>query len=225
MAERLRALVAADPAAGYRVLHGRLREEPGLAQVSLKKVQVMLKQIREHQEGAAPPRAGPGENIWTAAGDGDVARVEELLELEGFKPTSPDENGYTPVHAAASWGRTDMLRLLLRRAAAAGREAATAAANVPDSDGDTPLHHVAGAEELEPAVLREVLDVLLEHGARPGRQNGDGRTCLEVCAEEVFDDEREPDADPPAVNLEFVKAMAERGFEIENLEGAEAMEH
>lgn len=53
-----------------------------LLQAPLKKVQTMLQQVRE-QTAAPPQRAGLGENIWTAAGDGDVARVEELMTLEG----------------------------------------------------------------------------------------------------------------------------------------------
>ena len=52
------------------------------------------------------------------------------MQLEGFTPTSPDENGYTPIHAAAAWGRVEMLGALLVRSADAG------GANVRDEDYD-----------------------------------------------------------------------------------------
>ena len=114
--------------------------------------------------------AGPGENIWTAASDGDASRVEELITLEGFTPASPDENGYTPVHAAAAWGHVELLRALLARD--------TGSVNVRDEDGDTPLHHVAGADELGD-LTRSVLELLLEHRADPSLQNKEGKTCLD----------------------------------------------
>merc|ERR1712046_440860 len=130
----------------------------------------------------APARqAGPGENIWTAASDGDMARVDELMECEGLTPTSPDEHGYTPVHAAASWGRVELLQLLLQRD--------PASANVTDVDGDTPLHHVAGASELEAEDLRAVVELLLAHGANPKLINSEGRTCLDTCGEKVLEAE------------------------------------
>ncbi|KNZ45476.1 hypothetical protein VP01_807g6 [Puccinia sorghi] len=75
-------------------------------------------------------------NIWVAAGDGDLDRVKvsisqrqtkETLDqarnwsklgfffhvmLTGLSPTIADENSYTPLHAAASWGRLEVLRYL-----------------------------------------------------------------------------------------------------------------
>jgi len=89
-----------------------------------------------------------------------------LLELGGFRPTSEDENGYTPIHAAASWGRVDLLRLLLERVASTGAEAATAAANIGDEDGDTPLPLASGAGNSP--VLRPLL-LGLRFLARPQR--------------------------------------------------------
>ncbi|CAE7823201.1 unnamed protein product, partial [Symbiodinium sp. CCMP2456] len=85
----------------------------------------------------------------------------ELITLSGFSPGSQDENGYTPVMAAASWGHVDLLRILLQRDASA--------VNVADSDGDTPLHHVAQAIELEADQVRPVLELLLTHGADVNR--------------------------------------------------------
>merc|ERR1712232_940502 len=144
-----------------------------------------------------------GENLWTAASDGDMARVEELMTCEGFTPTSAGENGYTPIHAAASWGRIDLLRALLQKD--------PTGVNVRDSDGDTPLHHVASASELTKTETRSIVELLLAHGADPKLENTEGRTCLDTCGEKVLDaDDDEPppqDEDELDINLEFVKVM------------------
>lgn len=215
---RVREFAAADANLGYRSLHTKLKDEAGLEQVSLKKVQKLLTQVRQEQslEAAAAPaapakgKASPGENIWTACSDGDIARAEELMDLEGFTPVSADENGYTPIHAAASWGRVELLKLLFARL---GANTATGA-NIQDTDGDTPLHHLANADELEPDVLREVMDVLLAAGADPKLQNHEAKTCLETCGDDVMEDEEE-ETMAGSINMEFVKAMAERGHKLE----------
>mmetsp|Transcript_10565 Transcript_10565/g.17274 ORF Transcript_10565/g.17274 Transcript_10565/m.17274 type:complete len:214 (+) Transcript_10565:67-708(+) len=205
--ERLREMVAQDPSQGYRALHAKLKEEEGFKDISLKKVQVALAHVKE---GLQQRRASPGENVWTAASDGDMARVEELMICEGFTPTSPDENGYTPIHAAASWGRVELLRALLQRD--------PAGANIKDQDGDTPLHHVAMATELAPEETRSVVELLLAHGANPKLQNAESRTCLDTCGEKVLDmdeDEEPPPDQEVEINLEFVKVMADNGHVLE----------
>lgn len=208
--ERVRTLLAEDPSVGYRALHARLKEEPDFQQVALKKVQTALQQVRgEGVESAPPASAGPGENLWSAASDGDIARVEALMAIEGFTPMSPDENGYTPIHAAAAWGREELLRLLLARDGAS--------ANVLDNDGDTPLHHVASASELEEDIVRPIVGLLLAHRADIEMQNQEGKTCLDVCGEGVLDreeDEEEAPKETAEVNLTFVKILAEHGYKV-----------
>lgn len=207
---RIRALLAQDASLGYRAVHGLLKQEPEFQEVSLKKVQTAIQQLRSDQEQqqASKPRAGPGENLWTAAGDGDIARVDELMALEGFTPSSQDENGYTPVMAAASWGHAELLKLLLERDAGS--------VNVADTDGDTPLHHVAQAEELEEEQLRPVLQLLLAHKANPNLQNKEGKTCLELCGRAVLEEEEmETEDDAPALNMNFIKIMDEHGVKLE----------
>lgn len=71
-------------------------------------------------------------NIWVAAADNQVKIVEEYLNSGNFTPNSKDPNGYTPIHAAASYGHIGLLQTLISR----GGDI-----NIQDSDGDTPLHH------------------------------------------------------------------------------------
>lgn len=219
---RLRELTNANPSMGYRALHAKLKEEPQFQDVGLKKVQTALQQLRAEPQnqpqsqgggyggggcaevamaGEVARKASPGENIWTAASDGDIERVEELMSVEGFTPTSPDENGYTPIHAAASWARVDLLEKLLQRDGSA--------ANVADSDGDTPLHHVAGNSDLEAEDLRAVVEILLSHGASPEVKNNEGKNPLESCGEPQ---EVAGEIDFSDMNIEFLKLMAEKGF-------------
>ena len=113
-------------------------------------------------------------NIWTAASDGEAARVFELIDSGECTPISPDENGYTPIHAAASWGHAELLRDLLDRC--------PEGINVADSDGDTALHHVAGAEELGDRV-DAILQLLLQRSGDLAIKNAEGKTPLDVAQE------------------------------------------
>lgn len=133
------------------------------------------------------PEASGDKNIWVAASDGDQAAVQALIKNHGFSPRDGDENGYTPVMAAASWGHLDLLKYLL--------ELDRDAVNQGDSDGDQPLHHLADATDLPPEALPAVLQALLEAGAQPGATNDEGKTPVDTAKE----------SDPP--NLEFLRAL------------------
>lgn len=71
-------------------------------------------------------------NIWVAAADNQVKIVEDYLDSGNFTANSKDPNGYTPIHAAASYGHIGLLQTLINR----GGDI-----NIQDNDGDTPLHH------------------------------------------------------------------------------------
>ncbi|KAI0671613.1 ankyrin [Trametes maxima] len=105
-------------------------------------------------------------NIWVAAGDGDLERVRELIEVHSLSPNVPDPNTYTPMHAAASYGHLDILEYLISR----GGDV-----NVTDNDGDTPLYVV---ESIETARW------LVEHGATVNRQNDEGLSPAQYLEED-----------------------------------------
>ncbi|TRM65124.1 ankyrin repeat-containing domain protein [Schizophyllum amplum] len=108
--------------------------------------------------------ARPPKNIWVAAGDGDLERVQVTLS-----PNIPDENTYTPMHAAASYGQLQVLEYLISR----GGDV-----NVIDSDGDTPLYTV---EDVATAQF------LVDHGATVARTNHEGISPIDHLRED-FDD-------------------------------------
>lgn len=95
-------------------------------------------------------------NIWIAAGDGDLLRVQELVEQQSISPNAPDPFTYTPMHAAASYGQHQVLSYLVSK----GGDV-----NVTDEDGDTPLYTVENVETAQ---------WLISHGAITDRRNNEG---------------------------------------------------
>ncbi|RDX42124.1 ankyrin [Lentinus brumalis] len=109
-------------------------------------------------------------NIWVAAGDGDIERVRELIEVHSISPNVPDPNTYTPMHAAASYGHLDVLEYLISRGGNV---------NVTDEDGDTPLYVVENVRTAQ---------FLVEHGAVVNRQNAEGISPAQHLEDEEFPD-------------------------------------
>ena len=96
-------------------------------------------------------------NVWTAASDGDLATVKRCIESGAHAPHTPDAQGYTCLHAAASYGHHELLQYLIARPGVN--------LNCGDEDGDTPLHVVEDVESCR---------MLLAAGADASVRNGDG---------------------------------------------------
>ncbi|TYJ57199.1 hypothetical protein B9479_002114 [Cryptococcus floricola] len=108
-----------------------------------------------------------GKNLWVAASDGDLERVQYLIENEGCTPNDKDSNSYTPMHAAASYAHIPLLTYLLT---SGGNP------NITDDDNETPLFVV---ESLE------VAQFLVGNGADPAWKNSEGATAGEQLEEEA----------------------------------------
>ncbi|KAJ3114871.1 hypothetical protein HDU96_001532 [Phlyctochytrium bullatum] len=108
-------------------------------------------------------------NIWIAASDGDLDTVKAFVEA-GIHPNTKDENGYTAIHAAASYGHIGLLEYLL----ANGGDP-----NVTDNDGDTPLFF---------SEIASIANCLLQHGADATIRNHDGYLAIETASEEERDE-------------------------------------
>lgn len=107
-------------------------------------------------------------NIWVAASDNQITVVEDYINSGKYTPDSKDPNGYTPIHAAASYGHIDLLKLLISK----GGDI-----NIQDNDGDTPLHH---CEDLNTATF-----IINDLKADWKITNQDGQTALDVKEEEA----------------------------------------
>lgn len=106
-------------------------------------------------------------NIWVAAADNNKDVVLCHLDSGNFNPNSKDPNGYTPIHAAASYGHIDLLKLLIER----GGDI-----NIQDREGDTALHHI---EDL--AVAKLMVEQL---NADFKIRNHEGQTAAQYFEEE-----------------------------------------
>jgi ankyrin repeat protein len=71
-------------------------------------------------------------SICEAAEEGDINKVELILEENPRLLNSKDENGATPLHVAAAKGHRNIAELFLARGAKL---------NAKDHEGCTPLHH------------------------------------------------------------------------------------
>ncbi|KAG2206579.1 hypothetical protein INT46_002834 [Mucor plumbeus] len=109
------------------------------------------------------------DNLWVAAGDGQIDRVRELLE-SGIAVDGHDQFGYTAMHAAVSYNQIEMVKLLIEKGANV---------NIEDFEKDTPLYV---AENVEMAQL------LLDNGADPKHTNEEGITPALTALEEGWED-------------------------------------
>ncbi|KAK6363657.1 hypothetical protein TWF730_001078 [Orbilia blumenaviensis] len=107
-------------------------------------------------------------NIWIAASDGNTSQVLSYLSTNPSLVNAKDENGYTPIHAAASYGHLDLLRDLIRNH---GGDV-----NLRDDDGDTPLF-TAETVEVAKCLVEEL-------GADWEAKNDSGLTAAEAISED-----------------------------------------
>ncbi|CDO52659.1 hypothetical protein DV451_004438 [Geotrichum candidum] len=111
-------------------------------------------------------------NIWIAASDNDIDYVKSVIESGQHSPNDKDNNGYTPIHAAASYGHIELLKYLISKGGNI---------NVTDEDGDTPLHSVEDAD---------VARILVEEFKADWKlKNSEGQTPLQKFEEEEDEDE------------------------------------
>jgi uncharacterized protein len=143
-------------------------------------------------------------DIFLAAALGAAERVSALLNEEPELIVSYSEDGWTPLHLAAFFGRLDVARLLLRRHADVHLRSRSAEGNTPlhaavagkqpplvdlllehgadvdaaDSLGWTPLNHTAHEG------VASIVESLLRHGADPSIPSDDGGTPAETAVSE-----------------------------------------
>ncbi|XP_011867983.1 PREDICTED: ankyrin repeat domain-containing protein 39 [Vollenhovia emeryi] len=101
--------------------------------------------------------------IWTAALEGDVDRVNRLLQ-KGVHVDATDSAGYTALHYATRGGHVRVCEVLLECGAKVDARTRSMRA--------TPLHRAASAGHVR------VIELLLRHGAAPNLMDADGRTAL-----------------------------------------------
>ena len=111
------------------------------------------------------------DNVWVAAGDGDLNRTLQFLGTGPVDVT--DENGFTPLMAASQYGRLSVVQELLNRGADP---------NFKDSEGNTAVHHCDYAD---------CLAALVDKGGLVSIFNTEGQTPLDMKREDLQDAENE----------------------------------
>ncbi|KAK1737108.1 hypothetical protein QTG54_011975 [Skeletonema marinoi] len=136
---------------------------------------------------------------WVAAGDGNLALLQESIAKLGLAPNAADSNGFTFLHAACGYAREDVIQWLL----GLNKDATIIDVNARDGDGDTPLHH---CDDVNSAKL------LIEGGANFRLQNSEGSTALGVKEEELKegddeDDDEDEDRQKLKELVEYLKSI------------------
>ena len=106
-------------------------------------------------------------DIQDAAKSGDIERVRTLLNSNPNLLSSKTDEGLTPLHEAALYGRKEVVELLLDR---------KAEINSTDNGGGTALHYAAMNDH------KDVVELLLTNNAEVNATNLDGDTPLDYAA-------------------------------------------
>mmetsp|Transcript_55505 Transcript_55505/g.166422 ORF Transcript_55505/g.166422 Transcript_55505/m.166422 type:complete len:178 (-) Transcript_55505:677-1210(-) len=134
---------------------------------------------------------------WVAAGDGDLPLLQTALRKLDLPVNAADSNGFTFVHAAASYSQLEVLRWLLEQRG--GDSGIAIDVNAGDSDGDTPLHHCDDV-----AAARILIE---EGGADASLKNHEGKTARGSKEEELAEGDDEDDEDSDDEDREKLKEL------------------
>ena len=131
--------------------------------------------------GAPPPTEEvveePPANLHVLAADGDIDEVQRVVRAQATPQVrvalvnAQDENGYSPLAAAAEYGHIEVVRYLIEEGASCA---------ISDGDGDTPLHVCNSVD---------VARILIENGADENATNADGLTPLQKFIVELEEEE------------------------------------
>lgn len=127
---------------------------------------------------------------WMAASEGNLALLQHALTTLSMPITVADENGYTLLHAAASYDQIEIIRFLLGN---------SVNIHATDNDGDSALHYAGKAQTAQ---------ILIEVGkANPNQVNQEGKTPLDAKQEEMNEMMEDEDIEDDDEDLENVKGI------------------
>ncbi|MGA2902864.1 MAG: ankyrin repeat domain-containing protein [Candidatus Korobacteraceae bacterium] len=131
-----------------------------------------------------------GGEIHDAAANGKLEKVKKLLERDPELVSSKDNEGATPLHYAAAFGRKDVAELLL---------ASKADVNARDNGGRTPLHYAAAFGRAD------ITELLLANGAEVSAKDNYGATpmLLTVLCKAIIEENSTLKKSPDKVGLKY----------------------
>jgi ankyrin repeat protein len=179
-------VVQAAKEGNLELLRRLIRNDPALAsaRTASGETPIMAALYRGHMACVEVLReAGAAEDVFAAAALGTAESLERALVVPAAV-TSVAYDGWTPLHLAAFFGRTQAIERLL----AAGAELNAVSRN---SLQNTPLHAAVAGGHVEAALL------LIRRGADVNAQDAGGHTPFHIAAEAGY--------------VPVVKALLERG--------------
>jgi ankyrin repeat protein len=130
---------------------------------------------------------------------GNVEQIHQLLLKDQTGLNAPEKNGTTPLHVAAIYGYSSVVRVLFKYGANV---------NAPAKNGTTPLHVAAICGN------SSVVEVLLECGADVNVQAKNGTTPLQAAiVTQATRGETPPHDTYPENHLKITELLKERGGE------------
>jgi uncharacterized protein len=114
--------------------------------------------------------ADPSLAIFAAAIQGDVSALETLVAGNRSLVNAQSNDGWSPLHLAAHFGKIDAVRFLLNKGAEVNARSGNAMAN-------TPLHAAAAGR------CADAIRMLIEHGASVNARQQGGWTAMHAAAQ------------------------------------------
>ena len=139
--------------------------------------------------------------LWMAASEGHLTVLQDCLRTVQQTPNCADENGYTLLQAAASYGQVPVMEWLLQQP--------HVQVDAADHDGDTALHH---------ATTVPAAQLLLQHNtALLFQRNQVQQTALEakqVELQEILQDPDHEDDDEELIQLKTMVAFLQSASHV-----------
>jgi ankyrin repeat protein len=127
---------------------------------------------------------------WMAASEGNLVLLQFSLTTLSLPVTAADENGYTLLHAAASYNQMEILQFLL------GNNVNISAA---DNDGDAALHYAGNTKTAQ---------FLVQVGkANLNQVNAEGKTALQAKQEELNEMMKDEDVEDDDEDVETLQGV------------------
>jgi uncharacterized protein len=117
---------------------------------------------------------GPKLNVFEAAALGRSDRLRELLDEDPARANAFGDDGFQPLGLACFFGHVDAASVLLERGADPNSHARN------EHIQAAPLHSAAASENKGEDVRLALCELLLDHGADPNLEQGDGFTALDA---------------------------------------------
>lgn len=129
---------------------------------------------------------------WMAVSEGNLELLKSSLQRLNLSVNAADENGYTILHAAASFNQMDIMKYLLEQGVNV---------HAVDNDGDSALHYAGNT-----ASARFLVETAQSN---PVQVNREGKTPLQTKQEELDEMMQDEDIDDDDDDVEALREIVQ----------------